>query len=156
MCSLFANGRLLDVCSHFRRVSKDLSQALLESINVVVDQMLPMDFTLVNQAHECKAFVNFPQVQNNVLLIVCMGKPYNWWWLFVEFRSVLLVIPINASHVNKYINELWAYFVVLHVHRCRICRYVHFWNNIEQEGLLDLWPVNESIHHLRDESDLRQ
>ena len=75
--SILANGRLLDVRSHFRRVSEDLSQALLEPINVVVNQVLAMDFTLVDQADERQTFVHFPQVQDNVFLIVRVGQPDN-------------------------------------------------------------------------------
>lgn len=73
-----ASDSLLDiVCSHFRRVSEDLFQSFLEPINVVVDQVLPMNFTLVDEADECEALVHFPQVQNDVLLIVCVRQSDN-------------------------------------------------------------------------------
>jgi len=58
-------------------VSEDLVQALFEPINVVVDQVLPVNFTLIDEADEREALINFTQVQNNVLLIVCMSQPYD-------------------------------------------------------------------------------
>ena len=58
-------------------MSEDLVQALFEPINVVVDQVLPVNFTLIDEADEREALINFTQVQNNVLLIVCMSQPYD-------------------------------------------------------------------------------
>ena len=51
-------------------MSEDLLQALLEPINVVVNQVLAMDFTLVDEADESQTFVDFSEVQHNVFLIV--------------------------------------------------------------------------------------
>ena len=55
-------------------MSEDLFKAFLEPINVVVDQVLAMDLTLVDQADECQAFIDFSKVQNDVLLIVRMSQ----------------------------------------------------------------------------------
>lgn len=53
-------------------MSKDLFKSFFEPVNIVIDEMLPMDFTLVNEADESQAFVNLAQVEHDVLLIVCM------------------------------------------------------------------------------------
>ena len=48
-----SNLRLrLHIITHLLRVSKDLLQALLEAVNVVIDQMLPVDLVLVDQADQ--------------------------------------------------------------------------------------------------------
>ncbi len=55
-------------------MSENRLESFLEAINVVVDQMLSMDLTLVNQAYEGQTFVNFSQIQHNVLLVIGMGQ----------------------------------------------------------------------------------
>ena len=48
-----SNLRLrLHIITHLLRVSKDLLQALLEAVNVVIDQMLPVDLVLVDEADQ--------------------------------------------------------------------------------------------------------
>ena len=63
----------LHIITHLLRVSEDLLQALLEAVNVVIDQMLPVDLVLVDQADQGQTLVNFSQVQNDVLLVVCVS-----------------------------------------------------------------------------------
>ena len=63
---------------------EDVLEALLEAIDIVVDQMLPMDFALIDEADEGQALVNFTQVQNDVLLIVCMCQSNYRRGLLVE------------------------------------------------------------------------
>ena len=65
-------------------MGKDVLEAFLEAIDIVVDQVLPMDFTLIDETNESKALVNFTQVQNDVLLIVCMRQSNYRRGLLVE------------------------------------------------------------------------
>ena len=53
---------------------EDFLEALLEAVDIVVDQVLSVDLTLVDQAHQRQTLVNFSQVQDNVFLVVCMGQ----------------------------------------------------------------------------------
>ena len=58
MCSLSACG-LLDVGPHFSGVGEDVLESLFEAIDIVVDQVLSMDFALINEADESEALVDF-------------------------------------------------------------------------------------------------
>ena len=51
-------GWSLNVCPHLRRVSEDFLQSLLKSINIVVDEVLPVNLTLVDQTDEREALVD--------------------------------------------------------------------------------------------------
>ena len=66
---------VLEVLLHLFGVREDLLEALLEAIDVVVYQVLPMDLALVDEADKGEALVNFAQVQHDVLLIVRVGQP---------------------------------------------------------------------------------
>ena len=73
---LARRGHRLSICSSdLWGVLKDLLEALLEAIDVVVYQVLPMDLALVDEADKGEALVNFAQVQHDVLLIVRVGQP---------------------------------------------------------------------------------
>ena len=108
----------LHIITHLLRVSEDLLQALLEAVNVVIDQMLPVDLVLVDQADQGQTLVNFSQVQNDVLLVVCVSQSNDRGGLLVKLRSILLVIAIDTGDVNENIDQLRADLVVLHVYRC--------------------------------------
>ena len=45
---------------------------------------------------------------------------------------------------------------MLHVYGCRVARDVHLRDDVEEECLLDLGPVYQGVHHLRDEVYLRK
>ena len=45
---------------------------------------------------------------------------------------------------------------MLHVYRCRVARDVHLRDDVEEESFLDLGPVYQGVHHLRDEVYLRK
>lgn len=108
----------LHIITHLLRVSEDLLQALLEAVNVVIDQMLPVDLVLVDQTDQGQTLVNFSQVQNDVLLVVCVSESNDRRGLLVKLRSIFLVIAIDTGDVNENIDQLRADFVVLHVYRC--------------------------------------
>ena len=59
--------------AHIGRVGEDVLEALLEAVNVVVDEVLAMDFALVDQADQGETLVNLAQVEHNVLLVVRVG-----------------------------------------------------------------------------------
>ena len=92
--------------AHLSRVSKNIFQPFLEAIDVVVDQVLSVDFALVNKANEGETFINFAQVEHDVLLVVCVGQSNNGGRLLVKFRPVFLVIVVDASHINQHVYEL--------------------------------------------------
>lgn len=46
---------------------EDAAQALLEDVDVVVDEVLLVDFGLRDQTHQSQALVHLPQVQNDIL-----------------------------------------------------------------------------------------
>ena len=108
----------LHIITHLLRVSEDLLQALLEAVNVVIDQMLPVDLVLVDQTDQGQTLVNFSQVQNDVFLVVCVSESNDRGGLLVKLRSIFLVIAIDTGDVNENIDQLRADFVVLHVYRC--------------------------------------
>ena len=137
-------------------MSEDLLEALLEPINVVVDQVLAMDLALINEADEGEALVDLAQVEYDVLLVVSVRESDDRARLLVELRAVLLIVPVDAGDVDQHVNELRAYLVVLHVHRRRVRGDIHLRYDIEEERLLDLRSVDEHVHHLRNEGDLRQ
>ena len=56
---------------------KYLLQSFLEAVDVVVDQMLLVDFTLVDQANQGQTLVHFSQVQHDVLLGIGVGQSDN-------------------------------------------------------------------------------
>ena len=85
-----------------------------------------------------------------------MGKSDDARAFLVEFGSILLIVPIDASHINQHVDQLRADFVVFHVDGRGVRCYVDLRDDIEQEGLLDLGSCTESIHHRRDECHLRQ
>ena len=49
---------------------EDHLESLFKLVNVIVNQVLLVDFTLVDQADECETGVNLTQVQHNVLFAV--------------------------------------------------------------------------------------
>ena len=68
--------------------------------------MLLMDFSLIDKANQCQAFVNFSQVENDVLLIVCVSKADDGAGLSVELRATaVLVNSVDAGHINKDVNQ---------------------------------------------------
>ena len=106
---------ILIFLSEHRGTLKDLLQALLEPIDVVVDQVLLVDLSLVDQANKCETGVNLSQVKHNVLLVVLVGKSDDARAFLVEFGSILLIVPIDAGHINQHVDQLRADFVVFHV-----------------------------------------
>ena len=49
---------------------KDLLEALLEAIDVIIDEMLLVDLRLVDKADQGQALVDLPEVKHNVFLVV--------------------------------------------------------------------------------------
>ena len=54
--------RLLDVGPHFSGVGKDVFESFFEAIDIVVDQVLSMDFALIDEADEGETLVDLAQV----------------------------------------------------------------------------------------------
>ena len=106
----------MDVGPHNGRVGKNLLQAFLKAVNVVVDQMLSVNLALIDQTHECKALIDFSQVKHNVLLIVRVCQSDDRRRLLVKLASVLLVVAVDARDINEHIDQFRADLVVLHVH----------------------------------------
>ena len=71
--------------SHLGRMGKDLLESVLKSVNIVVYQVLAVNFSLVDQTHQSETFVNFAQINHYVLLVVCVRQSYNRTRFFVEF-----------------------------------------------------------------------
>ena len=58
---------LLNLLVHnFVGACEDLLQALLEPVNIVIDQVLLRNVGLINQAHKGQTLVNLAQVKNDV------------------------------------------------------------------------------------------
>ena len=106
----------MDVGPHNGRVGKNLLQAFLKAVNIVVDQMLSVNLTLIDQTHECKALIHLSQVKHNVLLIVSVCQSDDRRRLLVKLASVLFVVAVDARDINEHIDKLGADLVVLHVH----------------------------------------
>lgn len=118
-------GGALVLFAHLGRVSEDFLQSFFEPIDIVVDQVLPVDFTLVNQADQSQTLVHLSQVEHNVLLVVCVCKTNDRRGLFVELASAFFIAAVDASHVDKHIDQLGADLIMLHVDRCGVCRNEH-------------------------------
>lgn len=116
--------------------------------------MLLVNFSLVNQTHQGEALIDFPKVQHDVLLVIRMSQPDNAGWLLIKLGSSFLVIAIDACHIDQHIDQLTTNFVVLHVHRWRVCGDVHFRDDVEEESFLNLWAADQSVQHWGDETDL--
>jgi len=100
--------------------------------------VLLVDFRLVNQTHQGEALVHFSQVEHNVFLVVCMRQLDDAGRLLVKLGPSFLVIAVYTSDIDEDVDQLTAYFIVLHVHGRGIGGDVDLGNHIEQEGLLDL------------------
>ena len=116
--------------------------------------MLSVDFALVNKANEGETFVDFTKVEHDVFLVIGVGQSDNWGGLLVEFWAILLVITVDASHINEHINQFWADLIVLHVDRSWVGCDVDFRNYIEEESFLNLAARDQSVHHLGNEGHL--
>ena len=99
-------------------MSKNRLESFFEAIDVVVDQMLSMNLALVNKADKGQTFVNFSQIQHNVLLVIGMCQSDDRRRFFVKFASsVFFVNTIDACHIDQYIYQFRANLVVLHIYR---------------------------------------
>ena len=135
-------------------MGEDVLESFLEAVNVVVDQVLAVDFTLIDQADQSQTLVHLSQVKHDVFLVVCVRQLDDRRRLLVKLRAVFLIIAINAGHVNEDVDELGADFVMLHIHGGRIRRNVHLRDNVEEECFLNLAARDQRVHHLRNESHL--
>ena len=104
-----------------------------------------MDFSLVDQADQCQALIDLPQVEDYVVLAVGGRQFNNTAWLLVKLSAAFLIDSVYASHVNHNLNELAAYLIVLHVHRVGVSADVNLAYNVEQERLLDFWSTNQRV-----------
>lgn len=136
---------------------KNPLEALFEAVNVVVDEVLLVDLGLVDQADEREALVHLSQIEHDVLGGVRVPQSDEGARLLVELAAAaVLVNAVDAGHVNEHVDQFGADLVVLHVHGRRIGGYVDFADYIEQEGLLDVGPGDEGVHHRGDEGHLGQ
>lgn len=80
-------------------------ESLLEPVNVVVDQVLLVDFALVDETHERQTLVHLSQVQHNVLSRVLVRKPDERAALLVELAAApFFVDAVDASHVDQHVD----------------------------------------------------
>ena len=63
--------------SDLGRVLEYFLETFLEAIYVIIDQMLLVNLSLVNETDQSQAFVDFPQIQHDVLLVICMCQSNN-------------------------------------------------------------------------------
>ena len=138
-------------------MSKNRLESFFEAIDVVVDQMLSMNLALVNKADKGQTFVNFSQIQHNVLLVIGMCQSDDRRRFFVKFASsVFFVNTIDACHIDQYIYQFRANLVVLHIYRRWVRCDVDLRDHVKKESLLDFGATDKSVHHLWDKGHLRE
>ncbi len=65
-------------------------------------------------------------------------------------------LPIDAANINEDINEFRADFIVLHLHRVRVCGNVDLADHVKQESFLYLWVAYQVVYHRWNELHLRE
>lgn len=60
---------------------------------------------------------------------------------------VILSLPIDAGHINKYVDEFRTDFIMFHFDWITVSRNVDFAYHIEEEGFLNLRIANKIVNH---------
>ena len=101
--------------------------------------MLLVDLVFINETHQCKALVHLFEVQHHILLSRRMLQLDRATGLIIKSKiPATLIRTIDTRHINEYVYQLTADFIVFHFNLTFVCSDVNLGYNVEHECLLNL------------------
>jgi hypothetical protein len=148
---------LLVLVVHKIGVLEDALESLFKSVDVIVDQVLLVDFGLIDQAHQRQVVVNLSQVEHNIFLGVRVAKTDVRAGFFIELTARAIILhSVDARNVNQHVNQLRTNLVVQHINGRLVSSDVYLRSHVEKERFLNVGARYQCVHHRRDEGNLGQ